>query len=157
MKKYLVFFTTVILFACASKKNVLSSGVESEAVVGTWNAEKMEYTLNFETDSAEKVVKTMDDFAKENKMSGVRATYKSDFTFVSSFLDLDGKAAYTEKGEWFSKNDSVYVVYTTGEVIDTQAYSFELNGRSGQFKAILDYDQDGFKDDFLILDSKKEK
>lgn len=157
MKKYIVFFTTVILFACASKKGAVSTGVESEAVVGTWYAEKMEYTLNFETDSAKKVIKSMDDFAKENGLSGVVAVYKSDFTFVSSFLDLQGKPGYTEEGEWYSKNDSVFVIYTTEEVKDTQAYSFQLSGRTGEFKAILDYDQDGFKDDFLILNSRKEK
>ena len=156
MSKWYIAICSVLLIACANNTKPLEleeEGFSTNTIVGAWNANILEYTLNTETDSAFSDTVFVLDFPNRFGISGVRAIYNEDGSFSSTYIGLDGNDLSTETGEWYDSEDSLYVIYVNEVLRDTQAYAFEFFEDSARFETILDWDQDGITDDHLILHS----
>ena len=164
MKTYLGLLGIIVLFSCKQHEVVeetittqdvhASSGVDT-AMVGHWYANTLDVQYDFATDSLQQELVVLEDFPEVLGIANVLAIYKEDGSFSSTYIGLKGEDLYTEEGRWYAEGDSLYIIYSPADQLDTFAYHFWVDGKVGVFKSIIDWDQDGRKDDHLTLTSLK--
>lgn len=167
MKNILIIYFALSLFSC--KQNVQEETIYQEkeelaqvqeidtAMLGTWNSNVLDIVLDFSTDSAKKILVLKEEFPEKLGISQVEAIYRADGSFSSSYFAIDGSIYQTEEGTWYALGDSLIIEYDSEGVKNTFVYHYEVLEAYGIFTTLMDWDQDGKKDDRLILKSLIER
>ncbi|MEZ4978197.1 MAG: hypothetical protein R2772_02770 [Chitinophagales bacterium] len=166
MKNILLLVMVIFFYSC--KENVKELNIEEVneeqlkapeidmAMVGIWYSNVLDIVFDFDSDSAKQIVVLKKDFPEKLGIAEVEAIYKEDGSFSSSYFGLDGTILQTEEGTWYAKGDSLYIAYFSEGIEKTFAYHYEVKELEGVFTSLMDWDQDGSKDDRLILKSLKQ-
>ncbi len=79
------------------------------------------------------------------QMKPIRTTYYNNGTYISRYYNLADSLLFESEGKWHFIGDSLYLSTDEGST----AYYFSVlpNNRAG-FAAVLDWDNDGYSDDF---------
>ncbi len=87
------------------------------------------------------------------KIRPIETTYKKDGTFSSVYKNLKDSVINTSSGEWRIVEDQLMLI-TSG---DSTTYDVKIEDKVATFKATLDWDQDGKKDDVYLGMQEKVK
>lgn len=150
MRKYSLILLVILFSQC---KEV----ADSDAIVGTWYSESIETIWNYGSDSAQSELVLVENFPELYQISDVISVYNPDSTFSSTYYGIDGEDMGTDKGLWYLEQDSIKVIYGPVGQVDTFTYAYSLEGNTGTFEILRDRDNDGLKDDYIILVSRIEK
>ena len=124
-------------------------------LVGNWETTylKIEYLTANETDSSSVFE---DDFSKPES-GKAQSSYKNDGTFAAWFVQPDGKKVGETAGKWKTKGDSLFVDYLyLGNQVQAW-YTIKIAKNGFEATSIYDWDNDGEKDDTLLMKTKKIK
>ncbi|MFY0594232.1 hypothetical protein [Roseivirga sp.] len=139
-KSILLFLILSVNFSCQK-----SPKLDPSQIVGTWE----NTTLNVDIKSYNKsnldstLIIELGEWESILQIKPIRTTYFEDGTFVAKYFDLEGNSVGEENGDWKVVNDSL--------AINSAGYknTYHVNFKDGQarFISILDWDQDGNRDD----------
>ncbi|MGB1041935.1 MAG: hypothetical protein ACPGU6_00945 [Tenacibaculum sp.] len=152
MNKKHIFLALIFGMLFAACKQEKKDNLQ-EYMIGNWQTEyiKIEMPTINKTDSTSVFE---DDFSKPN-VGRAQSAYYKDGTFSAWFKQADGKKVGETKGNWKTKNDSLYVDYPyLGKQV--QAW-YKINKTQQGFdgKVIYDWDNDGEFDDTLFMKTKR--
>lgn len=116
--------------------------------MGTWSNLSMKITY-LDMDSVYEVPKGQ--WEEMLNIQPIKTTYRSDSTFQSEYFKLDGAPLFTSTGEWYLRDDSLYLV-SQGVVT---AYKFTIENNVGRFVGILDWNEDGKRSE--LYDGRQQK
>ncbi|OEK01917.1 hypothetical protein BFP97_10490 [Roseivirga sp. 4D4] len=114
-------------------------------LVGTWQNTALNVDINSvnDTDSMSTLVVAPGEWEKVLSIKPIKTTYWTDGTFASVYIGLDGKELGREKGKWSISNDSLILVSNNYR----NAYRVTFSKDQARFVSLLDWDQDGSRDD----------
>lgn len=147
MKKVLFLsIFTISLFACQQKRNL------EQNMLGSW--ETTFINIKMPTANQSDSLRTyQDDFSQPNAIKA-QSNYKKDSTFTAWYQNGNNKQNESE-GKWHCKQDSLFVEYDyQGRTVKT-GYKITITKEGFQAKSIYDWDNDGEKDDTLLMRSKR--
>ncbi|OEK06228.1 hypothetical protein [Roseivirga misakiensis] len=140
--KRIILFVLVLGITCSCTK---SNRVDPSQIVGTW--ENTELDVDIKTynktnlDSALQI--ELGEWEAILKLKPIKTTYFEDGTFVAKYFDLEGNPVGEEKGDWKIVNDSLAINSAGYKNI----YHVTFKADKARFISILDWDQDGDRDD----------
>lgn len=124
--------------------------LKPEQFIGEWRNVSMEITTALNTASSEVKTYSEADWEAQLKMKPIRTYYKADGTYYSEYRDLRDKIFNRPSGTWHVSQDSVYLNQAEPEKRNA-GYLVTFNtDNSATFKAMLDWTQNGKKDDLYI-------
>ncbi len=152
----------IILFlllsaACSTGQNKSQQGegsadevnfgdVQEQAIIGKWINSTIEVDLRTynNSDTSFRVSINEDNWKLKMNIKPVETTLRENGTFLNNYLDTLGIVFHSNSGIWYLDGDSLFLEEESGEV-----YSFEVivNGDVMEMHTIVDYDEDGEKDD----------
>lgn len=162
--RFLIVCIFLILLSCKQKEAVSEVIHEENVIVnveekmlGEWNNTLMHITYDIGTDSMRDYSITKATMAEKMKLSNIEYRMYEDGRFYSEFVLLDGSILKSESTNWYVNGDSAYITQTPYNETLTIAYGYEANGDDYTLKAIHDWDNDGNRDDLMILEFVKVK
>lgn len=78
------------------------------------------------------------------QMKPIRTTYNANGTFISRYYNLSDSLLFETEGQWYFVGDSLYLATDEGV---TGYYFTRLPNNRASFEAIVDWDNDGRRDD----------
>lgn len=120
----------------------------------TWETEYIKITMPTQN-GTDSLFVYEDDFSKPNSIKA-QSIYFSDGTFESWYLK-NNKPMNKTKGNWHTKGDSLYIDYFYNQRQVKATYFIKITKNGFHGKSIYDWDNDGQKDDTLIMKSKRLK
>ncbi len=140
MKNLLVFLLLTSFFACGpgQKHN-------KDLLIGTWKNQTINVQMNSyqngESDSL--LVVQPDQWEEILKIKPIVTVFNEDGTFSSDYRNPNDSLVFQSKGEWHFEGDSLVMV----EYEVPNSYHVTFEGKKAKFSAVLDWDEDGIKDD----------
>ncbi|WP_299000874.1 hypothetical protein [uncultured Tenacibaculum sp.] len=150
------YFIAALIFgmffvACKQEKEPLLK----DYLIGNWETTylKIEYLTANETDSTSVFE---DDFSKPTS-GKAQSSYKNDGTFTAWFVQPDGQKIGETTGKWETKGDSLFVDYLyLGNQVQAW-YTIKITENGFEAASRYDWDNDGEKDDTLLMKTKRIK
>ncbi len=119
---------------------------QENGIVGTWINSTIDVDLSTynNSDTSFHVAITEDNWELKMNIKPVETTLNEDGTFINKYLDTLGNVFHSNSGIWYIDGDSLFLEEENGTV-----YPFEvkINGNFMEMHTIVDYDEDGMKDD----------
>lgn len=158
-----ILLTTLIIVACKQQpaeqpkeKTVEVPALQTKSTLkptqffGEWRNVSMDITTALNTANSEVKKYSEADWEEQLKMKPIRTFYKTDGTYYSEYRDLRDKIFSTPSGTWRVVQDSVYLNQLKPDQ-RTAAYHVTFNeDNTATFKAMLDWTQNGKKDDLYV-------
>jgi len=140
----------VFCISCTQEINL------KEYMVSSWQTDylKIEMYSHKNSDSL---------YVFEDNFSGspaviARSNYKKDGTFSAWYVTKDNKKESETTGNWFVKGDSLTVSYSAeNDKLVTLSYYINLTEKGFTARSKHDWDNDGVKDDILLMKTRKIK
>ncbi len=151
MKEIVKILLFIIMGACsiADQENSEDAGKYSaNDIVGSWCNLSMKVTY-LNSDSVFNVPEGQ--WEEILRIKPIRTTYLKDSSFLSEYFKLDGSPLFTSSGTWYIKNDSLSL-FSNGSV---STYKFSMDKNIGRFVGIIDWNEDGIRNE--IYDGKQKK
>lgn len=157
MKNYLIL--TVLVFALAAcggkkenkessndlkaeyKKGKKSTNIKKE-LIGRWRNSDIKVTMKTEKGDST-LTATGKNWQEILNIKPIVTTFSKNGSFKSVYRDLDNKVIMTSDGTWKVDKDSLYMTQDN----KTTSYHVSIKKDVASFKGVLDWDQDGEKDD----------
>ncbi len=112
-------------------------------ITGTWTNVSLLVTMK-RFEQQDSILKAEEgEWEEVLKIKPIITTFNADSTYSSQYFTLEGQNFYTDLGNWWIRNDSLVMLNEQGE----STYHFEIKNNRVRFKAYLDWDQDGERDD----------
>lgn len=124
-----------------------------EYMVGDWQTKY----INLEMPTYQKsdsVYVLENDFSKPDATL-TQATYKNDSTFTAWYLSPEKEKLDITHGKWVTKKDSLYIEFIMNNEKTSAAYLIKKTEDGFEGKSLNDWDNDGEKDDFLLMKTKR--
>ncbi|MEO9965315.1 MAG: hypothetical protein ABJF11_05985 [Reichenbachiella sp.] len=127
------------LLSCSSHQ------IDQKLLLGTWKNTELRVKMNSfkNEDSIKWLIAKAGEWEKVLKMKPIETTYFPDGTFESKYNGLDGQLLGTEKGQWQLTNDSLILRSANYN----NSYKIYYIDHQLRFVSLLDWDEDGKKDD----------
>lgn len=150
MKKIIfIFFFGMLIVACKKEKSL------ETYMIASWQTTylKLEMPTYEKSDS---LYVFEDKFDKDPALIA-RSVYHKDGTFDAWFVNKEGEKISESDGNWFVKNDSLFVDFTYNNQNIKVGYHIEKTSEGFLGKSVFDWDNDGAFDDFLTMKTKRIK
>lgn len=127
----------------------LSAWQADETLIGAWSNYNLTLNLSSVNNSDLDSLLKIDNPAEWEQVLKIRpilTVFNADGTYYSEYRDLKDSIVYRPTGIWKTREDSLYLnqKYPTDYM---SAYFFDLQETRVEFRALLDWDQDGRMDD----------
>ncbi len=154
--RLLAIMVLFVNIACTSGQNKKVESTSEEvnfgdfqenAIVGNWK--NLTINVDLETynnsDTSFRVSITEDNWKLKMNIDPIVTEIYDDGTFLTNYRDTLSNIFHQNKGTWYIDGDSLYLEDQSGELFPYQVY---INGNRMEMKTMVDYDEDGKKDDF---------
>lgn len=138
-----------ILFASCKKEKFNLQ----EYMVGSWQTKYM--NLKMPTYQKSDSVYVLEDDFSEADATLAQSTYRKDSTFTAWYLSPEKEKLSITHGKWSVKNDSLCIEFVMNNQNTKAMYFIEKTEDGFEGKSLYDWDNDGEKDDFLIMKTKR--
>ena len=132
--------------ADGSTGDLLYGDEQEEGIAGTWINSTIDVDLNTynNSDTSFHVSITEDNWELKMNIKPVETIINEDGTFLNNYLDTLGNLFHTNSGIWYIDGDSLFLEDKEGELF---TFHVTVNGNLMEMHTVIDYDEDGQKDD----------
>lgn len=149
-----------LLTACSPTSGTQNYGADessdlAEALIGEWRNVSLHITLNTAngTDETEEVQYNESNWEEQFGMKPARTFFQEDGSYYTEYRDLDDSVFQVAQGAWRLMRDSLIME----ESNFTYRYQIRIKENTGEFKALVDGDEDGEWDDDYVEVQRKVK
>lgn len=142
----------ILIFTLATL--VLACNNQQPPIIGSWDSQKVQVTLNHGQPDEEVLVANKAEFPEKMNMKAAMGYYYKDGTYRDAYISMEDTISFATNGVWEINGDSL-TVYQQEPAKDTFRHQFTINGDRGEFKTMIDFDGDGQEDDLMTSVSKK--
>lgn len=173
MDKLLIIFTTLLIVfntACSSGQNKRQNSesavkeqpdhnygdvIENE-IVGKWKNGTVDVDLSTynNTDTSFHISVNESNWKIVMNINPIITSIREDGSFVTEYRDTLNNVFHTNRGIWYIDGDSLFLEDEKGKLFP---YKILLKGNEMEMETMVDYDEDGKKDDFYIGSYKRIK
>lgn len=161
LKGYTVFVLFLLFASCSagqSDKQRTPAVEESrfnygdkleQAVIGTWKNNEIDVDLSTynNTDTSFHVAVNESSWKIIMNINPIYTQIKEDGTFFTEYRDTLNQVFHTNQGIWFIDGDSLFL---EDENENRFPYKILIKDNEMEMEALVDYDEDGKKDDFYF-------
>jgi len=147
-KHYIPLLLCLIAFICSACKSTSEEKVENlnEVLLGSWENESLDIIIRSvqnQEDSTGTLIVSPGSWEEIMEIKPIITNFEPDSSYSSSYYALDGSLIMNREGTWWVTGDSLHM--TDGKTISSYKVTFD----SGKihFESLLDWDQDGKRDD----------
>ncbi|MEP2024127.1 MAG: hypothetical protein ABJH98_19835 [Reichenbachiella sp.] len=141
MKNLTLLFLVFILLSCATKKD---EPLREEELIGKWTNLSLLVTMK-RLEKEDSILHAREgEWEKVLKIKPIISEFKEDGTFTAQYSNLNEEIIKEDEGKWFIRNDSLVIEVEGNET----TYHFTVNNDRVMYKAKLDWDGEGHKNDF---------
>jgi Fe-S cluster assembly iron-binding protein IscA len=147
-------FFFLLLTFCLSCNNNTKVQVDEKAasmtkqLTGEWNnlSIRIDMQSKGNSDSNEVFAIERAEWEEKLKIKPIRTFFRADSTWNSAHYNLKDSLVYNPSGKWWVEADKLTMLQDTPSP-DTTIYTVILKGDTASFQCLLDWDNDGKKDD----------
>ncbi|MDW3208470.1 MAG: hypothetical protein R8N23_01285 [Reichenbachiella sp.] len=141
MKNLVLIFLTLFMLSCSTKKE---EPLREEELIGKWTNLSLLVTMK-RLEKEDSILHAKEgEWEKVLKIKPILSEFKDDGTFKAQYSNLDEEIIKEDEGKWFIRNDSLVIVIDGHET----TYHFTVNNDRVMYKAHLDWDGEGHKNDY---------
>jgi hypothetical protein len=155
--KSILLIVPIIIFSAFSIKLNNSEDLRKQ-LIGQWR----NLTIHIDIMSADNTDKkevweaNESNWEKQFKIKPIHTYFKEDNTFYSEYYTLKDSMFYRPTGKWTLKGNNLTFYYEKPKV-DTLYFTVSIKDNIATFHGILDWDEDGKKDDIYDGTQRKQK
>ena len=166
MGRNIAFFFMLLLASCSSGQNSKEQNEDTDifnygdnledGVVGTWKNTEIDVEISTynNTDTSFNVVVNESSWSVIMNMNPIYTWIKEDGTFYTEYRDTLNQVFHTNGGIWYIDGDSLFLKDERGFMFP---YRVLIKDNEMEMKTLVDYDEDGKKDDFYFGKYRKVK
>ena len=149
MNKVILSFFILVLIAC--NRNMVSSSPEPalrKQLIGQWRNIGLHVDVHSANGTDKNVVweSNESNWEERQKIKPIHTYFNNDNTFYSEYYDLKDSLIYNPSGKW-SLNGNKLTFYYQKPKTDTLYFTVAIKNNIATFYGLLDWDDDGKKDD----------
>lgn len=140
MKNFTWLVFVILLSACQQQQKDKSS-----QLIGKWKNLSIDVKMNSYKGLAEDSLLQVkpDQWEKILKIKPIITVFNPDGSFTSDYVNPNDSLVFQSTGKWIISGDSLTMI----EYEVPNSYLLEFEGDKAKFSAVLDWDEDGVKDD----------
>lgn len=141
MKLFSLLLIGSILFACSPKKE---DPLRESELIGKWTNLSLLVTMK-RLEKEDSIMHAREgEWEKVLNIKPILSEFKDDGTFTAQYSNLNEEIIKEDEGKWFIRNDSLVIDIDDNET----TYHFTVNNDRVMYKAKLDWDGEGHKNDY---------